>query len=157
MSLSFWDSQVSGHEVEKYENIYQSPRRSFSKSRHRASDSPSSSNQSGSALRRSCSLTSAAFLGDGFEQGRLSPLKDFNRSPARQTHVPSFGNQKSILEEQSKSKQSKDGASRGRHEPVKSGTAGSPTLNYESSGYSSSSSGYVSSKVVDRYIVGEQH
>ncbi|KAI4302360.1 hypothetical protein MLD38_038114 [Melastoma candidum] len=125
-----------GHEVEKYEHIYQSPRRSFSKSRHQASDSTSSSNQSGSALKRSRSLTSAAFLGDGFEQGRLSPLKDLNRSPARQTHGPSFGSRKSIPEKQSKSKQSEDGAFRG---------------------YSSSSSGYVSSRVVDRYIEGEQH
>ncbi|KAI4384446.1 hypothetical protein MLD38_002603 [Melastoma candidum] len=151
------NSRLAGGDVDKYENNYQSPRRSFSNYRQQDSDSWSACNQSGSALRRSRSLTSATFLGDGFEHGNPSNLNDLNRSPSRQSYRHPISDQKSIPERQSKGKQFEDGAPRNGRGSNKSGSAGSPKPDYDSSGHSSNSSSYTSNKVVDRYIDGEQH
>ncbi|KAE8717979.1 macrophage erythroblast attacher-like isoform X1 [Hibiscus syriacus] len=129
----FWENTLeSGFNDQlgdKAEYSFLSPRRFFGKSQKQIPNSPSFSN-SPAGLRRSHSLSSAAFLVDGLGQEDFPSSYDQNRSP----NITPY--------------QQYDQSSRRR--------TSSSRLRHDSSGSSSSCSSNVSSKVVDCYIDGEQ-
>ena len=73
------ESRLDDQHGDKAEYSFRSPKHFFGKSRKQISDSPSFSNSS--CLRRSRSLSSAAFLVDGLGQQNFSSSNDQNRSP----------------------------------------------------------------------------
>ncbi|GMI80644.1 hypothetical protein like AT3G55060 [Hibiscus trionum] len=138
---------------DKAEYGFLSPKRFFGKSGKQIPDSPSFSN-SEPGLRRSRSLSSAAFLVDGLGQEDFPSSNDQNRSPnitPNQLYDQSSRRRTLTPEKKSKAKQC-EAAANGfeRHCPSSS------RIRHDSSGSSSSCSSNVSSKVVDRYIDGEQ-
>ncbi|XP_010516061.1 PREDICTED: rootletin-like [Camelina sativa] len=102
-------------------------------------DSPKSQGQvsGGPALRRSLSLSSAGFLFDQFEDASTNELSSATNSQDRRRNHSSrcFTPERQVRERQCEADK----------------------LQHDSSGSSSSSSSIVSSKVLDRYIDGEEH
>ncbi|XVF75449.1 hypothetical protein PTKIN_Ptkin13bG0189800 [Pterospermum kingtungense] len=152
----YWDNTLESgldnqHGVAEYS--LHSPRNLFGKSRKQISDNPSFSNSS--CLRRSRSLTSATFLDDGLGQQNISSSNDQNRSPnitPNQQYDHSSRWRAFTPEKKSKAKRCDGGAS-GFERPCSSSSS---RMHHDSSGSSSSCSSNVSSKVIDRYIDGEQ-
>ncbi|KAF5467198.1 hypothetical protein F2P56_017050 [Juglans regia] len=148
------ESGVRSQNNDKAENSFRSPRPLFPKSQKQASDCQSSN--TGSDLRRSRSLSSAAF-GDGPGQTDFSCLNDRNRSPSSNTSS-ALHQQRDHLsrgrtftpERQHKTKQFEEPAFQNVHRSERPGS--SRTYN-DSSSISSSN---ISGKIVDRYIDGEQ-
>ncbi|XP_022765274.1 interaptin [Durio zibethinus] len=154
---AYWEntleSGLDDQHGDKADYSFRSPKPLFGKSRKQKSDSPSFSNSS--CLRRSHSLSSAAFLVDGLGQQNLSSSNDQNRSPnitSQQQHDrPSW---RTALTPEKKSKAKRcEATAIGFDRPCSSGSSRMP---HDSSGSSSSCSSNVSSKVIDRYIDGEQ-
>ncbi|XVE99423.1 hypothetical protein REPUB_Repub03eG0196800 [Reevesia pubescens] len=122
-----------------------SPKPLFGKSRKQTSDSPSFSNNS--CLRRSRSFSSAAFIVDGIGQQNTASSNDQNRSP----NHPS---RRRALTPDKKSKAKRcEAAAIDFERPCSSGSS---RMHHDSSGRPSSCSSNMSSKVIDRYIDGEQ-
>ncbi|GAV63732.1 hypothetical protein CFOL_v3_07250 [Cephalotus follicularis] len=151
----YWESPSDGgaknQSGSKAENNFRSPRGLFSKSRKQIHDSQSSSSNSG--LRRSRSLSSAAFLVDGLGQSNVSCASDYNRTPCSsfsrvqlQQHDPSSRTRTATPERRCRVKRSEVVQSKHAIERPRD----------DSSGNSSFSSSNVSTKVLDRYIDGEQ-
>ncbi|KAE8670707.1 macrophage erythroblast attacher-like isoform X1 [Hibiscus syriacus] len=153
----FWENTLeSGFNDllgDKVQYSFLSPKRFFGKSQKQIPDSPSFSNSS-AGLRRSRSLSSAAFLVDGsgqdvpssYDQNRspnITPNQQYDQSSRRRTLTP---------EKKSKAKRCEVVAN-GFERP---GPSSSSRICRDSSGSSSSCSSNMSSKVVDRYIDGEQ-
>ncbi|OMO69474.1 hypothetical protein CCACVL1_19486 [Corchorus capsularis] len=131
---------------------------SSSSSNSNAVPSPSADKQpsdSPSFLRRSHSLSSAAFLVDGLGQQNVLSSNDQNMSPniaQYQQYDHSSRGRAFTPEKKSKAKRCEaEAIDFERHYP-----SGTSRLYHDSSGSSSSSSSNVSSKVIDRYIDGEQ-
>ncbi|CAK7325580.1 unnamed protein product [Dovyalis caffra] len=151
----YWEAPFEGkpnnQDDENAQCNFWSPKRLFSKSGKQAYDRQSSSNSLG--LRRSRSLSSAAFLDDGMVQRNSSCINDQTRSPssssssAHQQHDHSSRRRNLTPERRAKTK---------RFEMAATGLerSGHSKSHHDLSGNSSSSN--VSSKVVDRYIDGEQ-
>ncbi|EXB88500.1 hypothetical protein L484_017253 [Morus notabilis] len=133
------------------ESNFRSPKGLFSKSRKQVSDVQKASNCP--ALRRSRSMSSAAFL--GVEPGQI----DFS-SPRNQSRSPSTSSRSGIPHQQcdrSFRSQTPERHTTKRFEVPRSGSACSSKTHQDSSGSSSStSSSSVSGKILDRYIDGEQ-
>ncbi|MBA0725681.1 hypothetical protein Golax_022245 [Gossypium laxum] len=145
----FWEntlkSGLNDQHSDKAEYGFLSPIRFFGKSRKQIPDSPSFCDSP--VLRRSRSLSSAAFLVDGLEQQDFPSSNDQNRSPnitSHQQYDQSSRRRAVTPEKKSKAKRCEVAA------------IGSSRMRHDSSGSSSSCSSNVSSKVVDRYIDGEQ-
>ncbi|KAL4386201.1 hypothetical protein GQ457_09G028970 [Hibiscus cannabinus] len=139
---------------DKVEYGFLSPKRFFGKSRKQIPDSPSFCN-SQAGLRRSRSLSSAAFLVDGLGQEDLPSSNDQNRSPnitPNQQYDQSSRRRTLTPEKKSKAKQC-EVAANGFERPCPSSSS---RIHHDSSGSSSSCSSNLSNKVVDRYIDGEQ-
>ncbi|PON75368.1 CAP-gly domain linker [Parasponia andersonii] len=143
------------------ESSFRSPKGLFSKSRKQVSDIQSSNSP---ALRRSRSMSSAAFL--GVEPGQI----DFS-SPRNQSRSPSTSSVRSGVPHQQsghsfrshtpppqrqKIKRPEVPAFQNTNGTCRPDSAGSFKTHHDSSGSSSTSSSNVSSKVLDRYIDGEQ-
>ncbi|OMP08099.1 hypothetical protein COLO4_06777 [Corchorus olitorius] len=131
---------------------------SSSSSNSNAVPSPSADKQtsdSPSVLRRSRSLSSAAFLVDGLGQQNVLSSNDQNMSPniaQYQQYDHSSRGRAFTPEKKSKAKRCEaEAIDFERHY-----SSGTSRLYHDSSGSSSSSSSNVSSKVIDRYIDGEQ-
>ncbi|XP_039011454.1 uncharacterized protein LOC120140551 [Hibiscus syriacus] len=139
---------------DKVEYSFLSLKRFFGKSQKQIPDNPSFSNNP-AGLRKSRSLSSAAFLVDGsgqedvpssYDQNRslnITPNQQYDQSSRRRTLTP---------EKKSKAKRCEVVAN-GFERP---GPSSSSRIRRDSSGSSSSCSSNMSSKVVDRYIDGEQ-
>ncbi|KAH7547985.1 hypothetical protein ACOSP7_032712 [Xanthoceras sorbifolium] len=139
---------------------FRSSRGLLSKSKKPTSDSQSCSTSSG--LRRSRSLSSAAFLLDGLGQKNFPCSSDQSRSPSSSTksalhqqcnHV-SRCTRALTPERQSREKRPEVAAIQtayGLERP------GSSRIHHDSSGNSSLCSSNASTKILDRYIDGEQH
>ncbi|KAF2318639.1 hypothetical protein GH714_009499 [Hevea brasiliensis] len=76
-----WEGGLNNQSGDKADNNFQSSKSLFSKSRKQVYDNPASSSTS-SHLRRSHSMSSAAFLVDGLEQRDFSYMGDQSRSPS---------------------------------------------------------------------------
>ncbi|XP_022745154.1 protein bicaudal D-like isoform X2 [Durio zibethinus] len=147
------DDGLDDQHGDKAEFSFHSPKHLFGKSRKQIYDSPNFSNTS--CLQRSRSLSSAAFLVDGLGQQNFSSSNDQNRSPnitPHQQYDHSARRRALTPEKKSKAKQC-EGAAIGFERPHSSGSS---RMHHDSSGSSSSCSSNVSSKVIDRYIDGEQ-
>ncbi|KAF5733789.1 golgin subfamily B member 1 isoform X1 [Tripterygium wilfordii] len=156
-----WEKpSVSGTNNEagaKAERSFRSPRGLFSKSRKQIYDSQSTST-SCSGLRKSRSLSSAAFLADGLEQNNSSFTSDQNISPFssasgvfHQRRGHSSRRRALTPERLPKAKHPDVAAIQNAHGLERAGSSGSSRTNHDSS-----CSSNVSSKIVDRYIDGEQ-
>ncbi|KAG5237671.1 golgin subfamily member [Salix suchowensis] len=151
----YWEVPLEGEPNDQDNDIAQcnfwSPRGLFSKSGKQTYDSQIPSNSSG--LRRSRSLSSAAFLDDGMGHMNFSCINDetisssSSSSCAHQQHDHS--SRRCNLTPERRAKTKRFGVAATRLE-----RSGHSKSHYDSSGYSSSSN--VSSKIVDRYIDGEQ-
>ncbi|GMI87027.1 hypothetical protein like AT3G55060 [Hibiscus trionum] len=154
----FWENTLeSGFNDQlgdKAEYSFLSPRRFFGKSRKQIPGSPSFSN-SPAGLRRSRSLSSAAFLVDGLGQEHFPSSNDQNMSPnitSNQQYDQSSWQRTLTPEKKSKAKRPEVEAN-GFQRPYPSSSS---RIRHDSLGSSSSCSRNVSSKFVDRYIDGEQ-
>ncbi|KAK6270884.1 hypothetical protein POUND7_007982 [Theobroma cacao] len=147
------DRELNDQLGDKADYSFRSPRRLFGKSGKQISDSPSFSNSS--CLRRSRSLSSAAFLVDGLGQQHFSSSNDQNRSPNITPHQQyDHSSRRRALTPEKKSKAKRcEVAAVGFERPCSSSFS---RMHHDSSGSSSSCSSNVSSKVIDRYIDGEQ-
>ncbi|XP_062092787.1 golgin IMH1 [Humulus lupulus] len=140
---TYWENPSSSQASYMAESSFPSSRGLFSKSRKQVSDIQNSSNTP--ALRRSRSMSSAAFLGVEPAQLDFSSPRNQSRSPTSSVRsgVPHQHNDhsfRSLTPERQTTKRS----------------ACSSKKHHDSSGSSSTSSSNVSSKIVDRYIDGEQ-
>ncbi|KAL2323866.1 hypothetical protein Fmac_022924 [Flemingia macrophylla] len=135
----------------KTEDYFQSPRGLSSKSRKHASDSQSSSG--GPDLRRCRSFSSSAYQ---FRDPSRSP-SSFVGDPYQQFEHSSRS-QAPNHEKQKRDKPTQVAVSsvQNSHRYERPGSASSSRSHHESSGNSSTCSSNISSKVVDRYIDGEQ-
>ncbi|XP_015877104.3 uncharacterized protein LOC107413618 [Ziziphus jujuba] len=147
-----WENpSESGLKDGQVDNSFRSPRGLFSKSRKQISDIHNSSK--GPSLRRSRSFSSAAFL--GIEPGQIDypSLRDPSRSPSttsgahHQQFDHSFRCQAFTPERH---------ASHCYEVPERPDSSGSSRNHHDSSGSSSTCSSNISSKILDRYIDGEQ-
>ncbi|XVF23749.1 hypothetical protein REPUB_Repub13aG0065900 [Reevesia pubescens] len=147
----YWENTLESGSNEQHGDkadcSFYSPKHLFGKSRKQISDDPSFSNNS--CLRRSRSLSSAAFLVDGLGQQNFASSNDQNRSP---NITPHQRGRAVTPEKKSKAKRC-EVAAIGFERPYSSGSS---SMHHDSSGSSSSCSSNVSSKVIDRYIDGEQ-
>ncbi|KAJ7976242.1 golgin subfamily B member 1 isoform X1 [Quillaja saponaria] len=164
------NSPESGHNCQaggKSENKFRSPRGMFSKSWKPISDSQSSSTCPG--LRRSRSLSSAAFPGveNGLinlsDQSRQPRVKDQTRSPSSSiSSDPQYKFEHSSRcstpnsERQYNPTRIEDCCSQNARQLERPGSAFSSRAHNDLSGNSSTSSSNISSTIVDRYIDGEQ-
>ncbi|KAJ9159999.1 hypothetical protein P3X46_025443 [Hevea brasiliensis] len=153
-----WEGGLNNQSGDKADNNFQSSKSLFSKSRKQVYDNPASSSTS-SHLRRSHSMSSAAFLVDGLEQRDFSYMGDQSRSPsssissaARQHDHPS--RRALTPERQARAKRFEVTTIQNAYGQERPGSSSSSKSHHDSSGNSSSSS--ISSKVLDRYIDGEQ-
>ncbi|XWS56496.1 hypothetical protein CRYUN_Cryun09bG0090200 [Craigia yunnanensis] len=147
----YWENTLERH-GDKAEYSFRSPKCLFGKSRKQISDSPSFSNSS--CLRRSHSLSSAAFLVDELGQQKFSSSNDQNRSPNITPHQQhDHSSRRRALTPEKKSKAKQYGVAIGFERPCSSGSS---RMHHDSSGSSSSCSSNLSSKVIDCYIDGEQ-
>ncbi|KAF5742630.1 hypothetical protein HS088_TW09G00681 [Tripterygium wilfordii] len=157
----YWENpSVSGTKNEagaKAERSFRSPRALFSKSRKQIYDSQSTGTSS-SGLRKSRSLSSASFLADGLEQKNFSFTNDHSISPLssasgvfRQRRNHSSRRRALTPERLSKARQYDVAAIQNAHGLEKAGSSGSSRTHHDSS-----CSSNVSSKILDRYIDGEQ-
>ncbi|KAL5569188.1 hypothetical protein UlMin_025763 [Ulmus minor] len=153
---SYWEEPNS--QANMIEGSFRSPRGLFSKSRKQVSDSQNSSDIP--ALRRSRSMSSAGFLGVDPVQIDFSSPKDQSRSPStirsgssHRQHDRSLRG-RTLTPEKRTTKVFDLPASQNTHESGRS--TGSSKTSHHSSGSSSSCSCNVSSKILDRYIDGEQ-
>ncbi|KAK8987168.1 hypothetical protein V6N11_055480 [Hibiscus sabdariffa] len=153
----FWENMLeSGFNDQlgdKAEYSFLSPKLFFGKSRKQIPDSPSFSN-SPAGLQRSRSLSSAGFLVDGLGQEVFPSSNDQNRSPnITPNHQYDQSSRRKTLTPKKKSKaKRREVATNSLERPFPSSSG----IRHDSSGSSSSCSSNVSSKVVDRYIDGEQ-
>ncbi|KAM6574081.1 hypothetical protein CsatA_022408 [Cannabis sativa] len=144
------------------ESSFPSPKGLFSKSRKQVSDVQNSSNNT-PVLRRSRSMSSAAFVGVEPAQCDFSSSRNHSRSPTSSVrsggvpHQHSDRSLRSLTPERRTTKRFEMPALQNTHGVGRHGSACSPKKHHDSSGSSSTSSSNVSSKVVDRYIDGEQH
>ncbi|CAN6704912.1 unnamed protein product [Malus baccata var. baccata] len=114
-------------------------------------------------LRRSRSLSSAAFLGSEPTQTDFSSSKYQSRSPCSSS-ARSFPHQqcdqpsccRTLTPERHRTKHFEVPSVQNTHGLERPGSAGSSRMRHDSSGSSSTCSSNVSSKVLDRYIDGEQ-
>lgn len=144
------ESGLYGQAHGRAEDSFQSPKGLFSKSQRHVSNSQGSS--SGPSLRRSRSLSTAAYQ-----------VNDHNRSPSfissDQYHQYENSSQDFLVSSSfqtlspEKQRHSSIQISHGTERP---GSASSSRSYHDSSGNSSTSSSNISSKIVDRYIDGEQ-
>lgn len=159
----YWENPVesglSSQANEKVEKSFRSPKHLFSKSRKQTSDSQTPSTSS--ALRRSRSFSSAAFLGREPGQAEFSCLNDQSRSPSSSTSSAPYQQcdfssccRTPTPERQYKAKRFELPAIQNAHRLERPGSAGSSRTYNDSSSFCSSN---ISSKIVDRYIDGEQH
>ncbi|GKU91803.1 hypothetical protein SLEP1_g5620 [Rubroshorea leprosula] len=141
------DSPPSTEKQVYWENPLESgsPRGAFLKSRKQLSESNSS--VSGSRLRRSRSLSSAAFLVDG----NRSPSSASSTQQQLHKHLP--GGRGLNRERQSRTKHSEIGEILAAHALEQPGSSGT---HHDSSSSSSYCSSNVSTTVIDRYIEGEE-
>ncbi|XP_050211129.1 uncharacterized protein LOC126661343 [Mercurialis annua] len=147
------DKQVS----DQAENGFRSPNGLFSKSRKQTYENSSSSENS--FLRRSRSMSSAAFLGDEFQQNDFSCLGDQNRSPTSSIssdphHECDRPSRRRYAALERRGKATRFGAAEANEYLHRQDRPGSSKSRHNSS--ESSTSSNVSSKVLDRYIDGEQ-
>ncbi|KAL2950448.1 hypothetical protein AAZX31_20G228100 [Glycine max] len=137
----------------KSEDYFQSPKGFFSKSRKHVSDNQSSS--AGPDLRRSRSLSSSAYQ---FRDSTRSPSSSIVSDPYQQverssrSQAPNYEKQK-----RDKPTQVAVPSVQNLHRYERPGSPSSSRSHHESSGNSSTCSSNISSKIVDRYIDGEQH
>ncbi|KAL6123797.1 hypothetical protein ACLB2K_076314 [Fragaria x ananassa] len=158
----YWENMSEkGSQVgDKADNSFHSPKGLFSKSRKQVSDMQNSSESPG--LRRSRSLSSAAFLVSEPVQAEFSSSRFQSRSPCSSTSsIPHRQCAQSsccqvFTPERHQVKQFEVPAVQNTHGLERPGSAGSPRIQHGSSGSSSTCSSNVSSKVLDRYIDGEQ-
>lgn len=142
------------------DNSFQSPKGFFSKSRKHVSDIQNSSKSPG--LRRSRSLSSAAFLVSEPLQAEFASSRYQSRSPCSSTSsIPhqQCGQSSCCRTSTPKRHQAKHfevPAIQNTHGLERPGSAGSSRMQHDSSGSSSTCSSNVSSKILDRYIDGEQ-
>ncbi|XP_062094834.1 uncharacterized protein LOC133800790 [Humulus lupulus] len=141
------------------ESSFPSPRGLFSKSRKQVSEIQNSSNTP--ALRRCRSMSSAAFLGVEPAQSDFSTPRNHSRSPTSSVrsgvpHQHSNHSFRSLTPERRTTKRFVLPASQNTHGAGRPGSACSSKKHHDSSGSSSTSSSNLSSKIVDRYIDGEQ-
>ncbi|WCJ19435.1 hypothetical protein M5689_001728 [Euphorbia peplus] len=149
------ESESSNHGGDKAKNVFKSPKGLSSKSR-KAYDNQSTS--TGSFLRRSRSMSSAAFFDDESVQNDSFCAHDQSRSPSSSfssvaEHYDHPLRRRALTPERKvKSKRFDVAATRNVCGPV---GPESFKPHHDSSGSSSSSN--ASTKVLDRYIDGEQH
>ncbi|KAJ4824599.1 hypothetical protein Tsubulata_010912 [Turnera subulata] len=137
---------------DKAEKDFRSPRGFFSKFQKQASESQSSNLSAG--LRRSRSYSSAAFLAEGLEKKILSSTGDQNRSPSSGTSRSqcNHSSQRAVTpERKSKPKQIDVSAVQNANALER------PSSSHSHPDFSGNSSvSNASTKVLDRYIDGEQ-
>ncbi|KAH1140663.1 hypothetical protein GYH30_029509 [Glycine max] len=152
---SFSDIGVNNNQAYgKTEDYFQSPKGFFSKSRKHVSDTQSSS--AGPDLRRSRSLSSSAYQ---FRDPTRSPSSSIVSDPYQQVGHSSRS-QAPNYEKPKRDKPAQVAVSsvQNSHRYERPGSSSSSRSHHESSGNSSSTcSSNISSKIVDRYIDGEQH
>ncbi|KAJ0045697.1 hypothetical protein Pint_06162 [Pistacia integerrima] len=156
-------SGVNNQAVDKSENSFRSSRGFFSKSRKQQLDGESCSTSSG--LRRSRSLSSTALFVDGMGQKSFSWATDPSRSPSSSTSgiLPQKSSHSSrryralTPERHSREKRFEVAPIQNAHGLERLGSSGSSRSHHDSSGNSSLCSSNVSTKILDRYIDGEQH
>ncbi|XP_065622313.1 nuclear matrix constituent protein 1a isoform X2 [Quercus suber] len=148
---------MSSKASDRGDHSFRSPRNLFSKSRKQVSDSQSSSSSSG--LRRSRSLSSGA-LSERLGQTDLFCVNDQSRSPSssassgRHQQCDHSSRRRAYTpERQYKAKRFEEPAIQNARGFERPGSAGSSRTYNDSSSICSSN---ISSKVVDRYIDGEQ-
>ncbi|KAK9283093.1 hypothetical protein L1049_011323 [Liquidambar formosana] len=159
----YWENPLgnglNNQASDKVENSFRSPKGLFSKARKQVSERQSS----GSGLRRSRSLSSAAFHVGGPGQRNFSCLSDQSRSPSSSTSSvlpqrPDRSSRRRALtpERHPNTKRFEVAGIRNAQEIERPGSAGSYRSHNDLSGSSSFSSSNVSNKIVDRYIDGEE-
>ncbi|TKY50606.1 hypothetical protein E2542_SST22110 [Spatholobus suberectus] len=148
---NFSDIGMNNLAYGKTEDYFQSPKGLFSKSRKHVSDSQSSCG--GPDLRRSRSLSSSAYQFRDPTRSPSSivsdPYHQFEHSSRCQ--APNYETQK-----WDKSTQVAVSSVQNLHRYERPGSTSSSRSHHESSGNSSTCSSNISSKIVDRYIDGEQ-
>lgn len=152
----YWENSLETGANDKAENSHRGPRHLFSKSRKHVTDRQSSSASSG--LRRSRSLSSAAFPGCGSGETDFSGLNDRSRSPSSSSTLHHQRDHSSRCraitpERQCKAKGYEEPGIHSANRLERPSSAGSSRTYNDSPSICSSS---VSSKIVDRYIDGEQ-
>lgn len=158
----YWENpSEDGNQVgDMAENSFRSPKGFFSKSRKQVTDIQNSSKSPG--LRRSRSLSSAAFLGNEPAQNNFSSSRYQSRSPCSPaSSVPhqQCGQSsccRTLTPERHEAKPFEVPAVQNIHGLERPCSAGSSRIHHDSSGSSSTCSSNISSKVLDRYIDGEQ-
>ncbi|TXG49639.1 hypothetical protein EZV62_025514 [Acer yangbiense] len=162
---AYWEnphgSEVNNQAGDKSES-FRSPRGLLSKSRKQTSDSQSCSTSSG--LRRSRSLSSAAFLLDGLGQKNFPCPSDQSKSPSSSSNSAlhqqcNHGSRRTRAltpGRQSREKRPEVTAIPNAHGLERPGSSGSSRAHHDSSNSSLCSSN-ASTKILDRYIDGEQH
>ncbi|XP_044509845.1 cingulin-like [Mangifera indica] len=156
-------SGVNNQAVDKSETSFRSSRGFLSKSGKQQFDGECCG--ASSALRRSRSLSSTALFADGMGQKNFSRATDQSRSPSSST-TDIFPKQSSRSSGRYRALTPERHSWENRFEvsPIQSapgterpGSSGSSRSHNDSSGNSSLSSSNVSTKILDRYIDGEQH
>ncbi|BAT93569.1 hypothetical protein LR48_Vigan02g270400 [Vigna angularis] len=150
-----WDSVseigMNNQAYGKADDYFQSSKGLFSKTRKNVSDDQSSSGVPD--LRRSRSLSSSACQ---FRDPTRSPSSSIVSDPYHQFERSSRC-QAPNYEKQKRDKTTQVSSVQNSHRYERPGSTSSSRSHHESSGNSSTCSSNISSKVVDRYIDGEQH
>ncbi|KAG8645164.1 centromere protein F isoform X2 [Manihot esculenta] len=159
----YWDipveDRLNNQRDDKADNSFRSPKGLFSKSRKQVYGNPTSSSTS-FHLRRSRSMSSAAFIVDGLDQRVFSHLDDQIGSPSSSINSTAHqrcdhpSRQALTPERQARAKRFETIAIQNAYGQERPRSSGSSKSHHNSSGNSSCSN--ISSKVLDRYIDGEE-